>query len=220
MLALLTLARVSSARSKSIKVITQLEGHMKKAIAASLFALGILGCSDGAPSTSDVAHALSDWVPDCKYVSIGNVKKTNGVPQQDGSYVVQTTFEVQFTAIDANATLAKEFNENLEKFNALKEQDKEDGIGSFKFFADEKKMGLATETTAFDESGQATKGRQLYNLDKACPKGTPMSAKLLGQITLSTPTGQLIDLLGNGGAVPFSNQFEMIKTEQGWQFTN
>lgn len=70
---------------------------MKKwAYLSLILPIFMTGCSSS-PDVSDVrAYLINYWSGCGELVSVDNVKKTNGVPSQDGSYEVDFTYDVVF----------------------------------------------------------------------------------------------------------------------------
>jgi len=63
-------------------------------LATSIFiATTVAACSGSdKPSESEARTALQAYLGNCQYIDISDFRKVNGIPQQDGSYIVETNF--------------------------------------------------------------------------------------------------------------------------------
>lgn len=49
------------------------------------------------PSKSEARAAVTTMLGDCQYLEVKDFKRDNGIPQQDGSYVIQASYSVGMT---------------------------------------------------------------------------------------------------------------------------
>ena len=77
-------------------------------------------CSDSnIPSERDIKKNISNQFEGCEYVEVMNVKKLDGMPQQNGSYLVKATFDIKLNPIKENIKAWEVYSENLKKYEAL-----------------------------------------------------------------------------------------------------
>lgn len=56
--------------------------------------VSLAACSDSSkPSESEAKQALQSYLGNCQYIDISKFRKVNGVPQQDGSYLIEVDFK-------------------------------------------------------------------------------------------------------------------------------
>jgi len=71
-------------------------------------ALIALGCSKSSPSESDLKDQLTSTYKDCDVVSVRDFKKTNGIQQQDGSYVMSVEYKIKVVPVPENEKFVRE----------------------------------------------------------------------------------------------------------------
>jgi len=75
----------------------------------SLIPLCLCACGPSKPSESEAKHSVQNVFSQCAPITISNFKKLNGLPQPDGSYVVQVEFSVKHTPLPENVQRYKNY---------------------------------------------------------------------------------------------------------------
>lgn len=78
---------------------------MKKAVAIMILASSLLGCSNDAPSNSEIKAAVKDYtamaIPkQCTRILVENIVKKNGQKVDEGTYRIQAGYEVRIVPVD------------------------------------------------------------------------------------------------------------------------
>lgn len=82
-------------------------------LAAMILGMCASGCSKSIPSEEDAKKAISSLVGDCKYLSIENFKKTNGMQKDNNNYIVSIEYEIHVKPIPENKKSIEEHNAKL-----------------------------------------------------------------------------------------------------------
>jgi hypothetical protein len=67
----------------------------------------LTGCNSEAPSASEAQKAIESRFP-CEHISIHDFERVNGIPQNDGSYLVQVKYTVRVSPTDEIKAYAKD----------------------------------------------------------------------------------------------------------------
>ncbi|WP_131753369.1 hypothetical protein [Burkholderia vietnamiensis] len=95
---------------------------LKVSIAATI-ALSLAACGDNSkPSESEAKVALTTKLASCPELSVEDFEKTNGIPQDDGSYIVDVSYTLKFTPSDQlKAYMNDGFKQLLARVNATQQ---------------------------------------------------------------------------------------------------
>lgn len=82
---------------------------MKKIVAMMILAGSIQGCSDSAPSNSEVEAAVNDYVAmaipkKCTGIAVENIAKKNGIKVDEGTYQILAGYEVRILPVAQDDT--------------------------------------------------------------------------------------------------------------------
>ncbi|BAK77600.1 putative lipoprotein [Pseudogulbenkiania sp. NH8B] len=67
----------------------------------------LTGCNSDAPSAREAQKAIESRFP-CEHISIRDFERVNGIPQNDGSYLVQVKYTVRVSPTDEIKAYAKD----------------------------------------------------------------------------------------------------------------
>ena len=204
-----------------------------------LLAGGMLtGCNSDAPSSSDAQRVTESIFSGCDQLKVVDYERVNGIPQNDGSYVVQVKYNVRISPTPENKQyiaetypkLYADLKEKVEHGKAAR-QKYETSLDQFmaanpgksvtdfeKAYPDVADAYYANATWESDSAEQLlTEGMPksgkvalAQNLWKTCPK---LSSPLLSKLFQSPGP---VEQYASDVDVPFSDSYIMIKTDNGW----
>lgn len=154
-----------------------------------ILAASMTACSGSdKPSESDAKAAVTAMLGDCQYLEVDDFKRDNGIPQQDGSYVVQANYSVRITPTGD----VKDFVEN-EYRSQISE--------------------ASSNPTAINIANEQGMSRIVTAMEQACPNASQRFVAHALYSILSSPGDFDHDV-----EVQVTNaQIHMIKTDNGWQ---
>jgi len=216
--------------------------HTLLTLPALILASALLtGCNSEAPSASEAQKAIESRFP-CEHISIRDFERVNGIPQNDGSYLVQVKYTVRVSPTDEIKSYAKEgYAKELAEMQEKVAQAKAFGTD----YEAKKKAWLSSNPGKSDSDfWKATPGiEQAYDdymhSGFAYGDGDHRLAMLPGQAKIfleqkmmqSCPSVQQrimdqlyqrqdpVELYASDVDAPFHDTLSMIKTDNGWMAT-
>jgi hypothetical protein len=200
--------------------------------------LVLTGCNSSAPSTSEAKQVAEDTFGNCDTLKVTDFERVNGIPQNDGSYVVQVKYNVPVTPTDEikaymRDTYPVKMAELQAKASAVKDATKKysEMLATLKAanpMASENDLwathpdlkALFDQTSDFNAGSPEAQATELpeqakrmiaNSLFQACPKVKPMV--LFNAIEKPGP----VEPFAGDVDLPFTGTYTMIKTDNGWQ---
>jgi hypothetical protein len=194
----------------------------------------LTGCNSDAPSASDAQQVAESIFASCSNMKVKDFERVNGIPQNDGSYLVQVKYTVRLTPPDNIAsymrdTYPKTLAELQTKDTLFKElrsqyEDRLHALEATEPMATERDLRSKYPDLdqLFAKVNEANSGPDLNsyinntlsmierNLVDACPKVNP-------RITISiADSPKPIEKFAGDVDIPFNDTYSMIKTDNGW----
>lgn len=93
---------------------------------AAIFATCLIfsGCQKSQPSTSDIEATIAERYSACQPVSLKDFKRENGTENQDGTYTVKVSYNLQVSAIPESTSTWDAWREISDKYNAIEAERK------------------------------------------------------------------------------------------------
>jgi len=202
-------------------------------VLASLLLL--TACSgSSSPSASDAQQVAEGIFASCDNMKVKDFERVNGIPQNDGSYLVQVKYTVRLTPPDSISSYMRDtYPKTLAELQAKdKRHDELRAQYTDRLHALEAVEPMATtqelEAKYPDlaqlsaQSGELTNGPQLNsfvnntmsmierNMVDACPKVNPSTT--IRMVNVPKP----LEKFAGDVDIPFNDTYAMIKTDNGW----
>jgi len=85
-----------------LKLKIYLHKRASRLSASVVIAAALAACSSSdRPSESEARTALEAYLGNCQYIDVSDFRKVNGIPQEDGTYIVKLDFSAKITPTDA-----------------------------------------------------------------------------------------------------------------------
>ncbi|WP_199102150.1 hypothetical protein [Aquitalea sp. ASV11] len=194
----------------------------------------LTGCNSDAPSSSDAQQVAEGIFASCDNMKVKDFERVNGIPQNDGSYLVQVKYTVRLTPPDSISSYMRDtYPKTLAELQAKdKRHDELRAQYTDRLHALEAVEPMATtqelETKYPDlaqlsaQSGELINGPQLNsfvnntmsmierNMVDACPKVNPNIT--MRMVNVPKP----LEKFAGDVDIPFNDTYAMIKTDNGW----
>ena len=177
----------------------------------------LLGCSSE-PSESDVKKSISSVMSTCEDVTIEKVKKINGIPDGNNKnkYLMEVNLKFSVTPTKETKSTGKEYLSKYQRYEEIKDKLAVAETGS----PEMRKLIEDADIVDFDISGYRVYLSQLAQFRKKCKPNHRIAQSITSNV-FSAEEGkrhEKIKLLVEGGEVELKGKFNMIKTDNGWEF--
>jgi hypothetical protein len=198
----------------------------------------LTGCNSDAPSASDAQRVTESIFSGCDQLKVVDYERVNGIPQNDGTYIVQVKYNVRISPTPENKQyiaetypkLYADVKEKVEHGKAVRQKYETSrdqfmaanpgkSITDFEkaypdiandYYANISWVGDSAEQRLTEGMPSSGKTTLAQNLWKTCPKlGIPLINKLFQHPASIEQYTSDVD-------VPFSDSYIMIKTDNGW----
>ena len=194
----------------------------------------LTGCNSDAPSASDAQQVAEGIFASCDNMKVKDFERVNGIPQNDGSYLVQVKYTVRLTPPESISSYMRDtYPKTLAELQAKDALFKELRTQYFeRLHALETTEPMATENdllAKYPDLSQlsakvteANSGPQLNsfvnntmsmierNMVDACPKVNPNMT--MRMVNVPKP----LEKFAGDVDIPFNDTYTMIKTDNGW----
>lgn len=188
----------------------------------------LTGCGSSSPSDSDAKKAVEQMIGGCKFLTLENFEKVNGIAGPQGSHIVQLKYSVKVKALPDSAKIYSDSSQKLaeidtrlkkaeEERNAnFEKREKSTGYVDTKFIFETLNPSIQLATNIKKEKeeflAQATKPLS----DKFKSECSNVNLALYSDLFPSND----LSLYAKEFTKEFNGKMIMVKTDNGWVSAN